>query len=119
MANSACSWAARLSRPVGTRARRSEGHQEPVRPFADGADLVRQAAPPAEETSVTAPGTTSRHLRIRADRVEVAVAKEPLPRLQIVGSGEQALPFLYDIAGGRARHSPARRYHAMTSCGGM
>jgi 5-methylcytosine-specific restriction endonuclease McrA len=41
------------------------------------------------------------------DRVEVAVAKEPLPRLQIVGSGEQTLPFLYDIGWGtRASFSP-------------
>jgi hypothetical protein len=31
------------------------------------------------------------------DRVEVAVAQQPLPRLQTVGSAEQALPFLYDI----------------------
>ena len=31
------------------------------------------------------------------DRVEVAVAEQPLPRLQTVGSTEQALPFLYDI----------------------
>jgi hypothetical protein len=31
------------------------------------------------------------------DQVEVAVAEQPLPRLQTVGSAEQALPFLYDI----------------------
>lgn len=31
------------------------------------------------------------------DRVEVAVAEQPLPRLQTVGPAEQALPFLYDI----------------------
>jgi len=31
------------------------------------------------------------------DRVEVAVAEQPLPRLQTVGSTEQALSFLYDI----------------------
>src|SRR5207245_9139156 len=31
------------------------------------------------------------------DRVEVAVAEQPLPRLQTVGTSEQALPFLYDI----------------------
>ena len=45
------------------------------------------------------------------DRVEVAVAEQPLPRLQIVGSGEQTLPFLYDIGWGtRASFSP-RRLH--------
>ena len=31
------------------------------------------------------------------DRVEVAVTEQPLPRLQTVGTSEQALPFLYDI----------------------
>ena len=42
------------------------------------------------------------------DRVEVAVVEQPLPRLQIVGSGEQTLPFLYDIGWGtRASFSPA------------
>jgi 5-methylcytosine-specific restriction endonuclease McrA len=45
------------------------------------------------------------------DRVEVAVVEQPLPRLQIVGSGEQTLPFLYDIGWGtRASFSP-RRLH--------
>jgi len=43
------------------------------------------------------------------DRVEVAVAEQPLPRLQTVGSAEQALPFLYDIGWGpRESFSPRR-----------
>ncbi|HUZ35647.1 MAG TPA: HNH endonuclease [Streptosporangiaceae bacterium] len=43
------------------------------------------------------------------DRVEVAVAEQPLPRLQTVGSSEQALPFLYDIGWGpRESFSPRR-----------
>ena len=39
-------------------------------------------------------------------RVEVAIAEQPLPHLQIVGSGEQTLPFLYDIGWGRGSRSP-------------
>ncbi|HEY3733835.1 MAG TPA: HNH endonuclease [Streptosporangiaceae bacterium] len=43
------------------------------------------------------------------DRVEVAVAEQPLPRLQTVGSSEQVLPFLYDIGWGpRESFSPRR-----------
>jgi 5-methylcytosine-specific restriction endonuclease McrA len=45
------------------------------------------------------------------DRVEVAVAKEPLPRLQIVGSSDQALPFLYDISWGTRGSFSPRRLH--------
>jgi hypothetical protein len=45
------------------------------------------------------------------DRVEVAVAQQPLPRLQIVGSGEQALPFLYDIDWGPRESFSRHRLH--------
>ena len=45
------------------------------------------------------------------DRVEVAVVEQPLPRLQIVGSGEQTLPFLYDIGWGTRASFSARRLH--------
>jgi hypothetical protein len=45
------------------------------------------------------------------DRVEVAVAEQPLPRLQIVGSGEQTLPFLYDIGWGPRESFSGRRLH--------
>ena len=45
------------------------------------------------------------------DRVEVAVVEQPLPRLQIVGSGEQASPFLYDIGWGTRASSFPRRLH--------
>jgi len=51
------------------------------------------------------------------DRVEVAVAEQPLPRLQIVGSGEQALPFLYDIAWGPRESFSVRRLHRDNSAG--
>jgi 5-methylcytosine-specific restriction endonuclease McrA len=44
-------------------------------------------------------------------RVEVAVAEQPLPRLQIVGSGEQTLPFLYDIDWGPRESFSGRRLH--------
>ena len=55
----------------------------------------------AEATGVTSlsqarqrlPGAYAQML----DQVEVAVAEQPLPRLQTVGSAKQALPFLYDI----------------------
>ena len=43
------------------------------------------------------------------DRVEVAVAEQPLPRLQTVGSAEQALPFLYDIDWGPRESISLRR----------
>jgi 5-methylcytosine-specific restriction endonuclease McrA len=43
------------------------------------------------------------------DRVEVAVAEQPLPRLQTVGSAEQALPFLYDIGWGPRESISLRR----------
>ena len=45
------------------------------------------------------------------DRVEVALAEQPLPRLQIVGSGEQTLPFLYDIGWGPRESFSRRRLH--------
>jgi 5-methylcytosine-specific restriction endonuclease McrA len=58
----------------------------------------RRAAEAAGVTSLSRarqglPGAYARML----DQVEVAVAEQPLPRLQTVGSAEQALPFLYDI----------------------
>lgn len=43
------------------------------------------------------------------DRVEVAVAEQPLPRLQTVGTSEQALPFLYDIDWGPRESISLRR----------
>jgi hypothetical protein len=67
-----------------------------------------------------APGATSltlarqrlvREYSQMLDRMEAAVVEQPLPRLQIVGSGEQTLPFPYDIGWGtRASISP-RRLH--------
>jgi 5-methylcytosine-specific restriction endonuclease McrA len=45
------------------------------------------------------------------DRVEVAVAEQPLPRLQTVGSSEQPLPFLYDIGWGPGESFSPRRLH--------
>jgi 5-methylcytosine-specific restriction endonuclease McrA len=58
----------------------------------------RRAAEAAGVTSLSRarqrlPGAYAQML----DRVEVAVAEQPLPRLQTVGPTEQALPFLYDI----------------------
>jgi hypothetical protein len=47
------------------------------------------------------------------DRVEVAVVEQPLPRLQIVGSGEQTLPSFMTSVGGRGRHSPRAGCTAM------
>lgn len=43
------------------------------------------------------------------DRVEVAVAEQPLPRLQTVGSSEQSLPFLYDLGWGPRESFSVRR----------
>jgi len=65
-----------------------------------------------------AEGATSWHLarqRIPAgyesmlDQVEVAVAEQPLPRLQAVGSSETVFPFIYDLGWGpRESFSVAR-----------
>jgi 5-methylcytosine-specific restriction endonuclease McrA len=66
----------------------------------------------AESKGVTSLGLARQRLAREysqmLDRVEVAVAEQPLPRLQIVGSGEQTLPFLYDIDWG-PRESFSRR----------
>jgi 5-methylcytosine-specific restriction endonuclease McrA len=51
------------------------------------------------------------------DRVEIAVAEQPLPRLQTVGSTEQALPFLYDISWGPRESFSPRRLHRADPAG--
>ena len=66
----------------------------------------------AEANNVTSLGLARQRLAREysemLDRVEVVVAEQPLPGLQIVGSGEQTLPFLYDIGWG-PRESFSRR----------
>jgi 5-methylcytosine-specific restriction endonuclease McrA len=70
----------------------------------------RRAAEAAGVTSLSlARQRLAREYARMLDRVEVAVAEQPLPRLQTVGTSEQALPFLYDIDWGpRESFSPRR-----------
>jgi 5-methylcytosine-specific restriction endonuclease McrA len=71
--------------------------------------------------SADAVGVTSFHLARRlapvpyefmVDRVEVAVAEQPLPRLQTVGSSERQFPFLYDLEWGTGENISLRRLRA-------
>ena len=75
----------------------------------------------AEANNVTSLGLARQRLAREysqtLDRVEVAVAEQPLPRLQIVGSGEQALPFLYDIDWGQRESFSRRRLHRDSPAG--
>jgi hypothetical protein len=68
-----------------------------------GSHLQIIASAASGKTEVVAqPSPASGEHSQMLDRVEVAVVEQPLPRLQIVGSGEQTLPFLYDIGWGDA-----------------
>ena len=75
----------------------------------------------AEANNVTSLGLARQRLAREysqmLDRVEVAVAEQPLPRLQIIGSGEQTLPFLYDIGWGPPESFSRRRLHRDSPAG--
>jgi hypothetical protein len=51
------------------------------------------------------------------DTVEVTVAKEPLPRLQAVGSAEAVFPFIYDLDWGPRESLTVARLHRHNSRG--
>lgn len=53
----------------------------------------------------------AREYRQMVDRVEVALAEQPLPRLQTVGTSEQPFPFIYNIGWGPRESFSVRRLH--------
>ena len=67
-------------------------------------------------------GATSLHIarlllpvlyQLMLDRVEVAVAEQPLPRLQTIGTSQLSFPFLYDVAWPARTGLSVRRLRAM------